>query len=163
MRLFLAMAAAGACVFLGWRSQRRLLTREETLGAWAAAFSRMEGAVLHTGDSLPELMRRGGGERIRALKELADRIGETPAAPVEELLRDLAWDESLTEEEKETGLECLSGLFSSTRDQQARALRDAREAWRRYVLSAREARERNGKMYLSLGWLAGAALFILIC
>ena len=163
VRLLMAMAAAGVCVYLGQRAGKRLSVREDTLDAWAGAFLRMEGAVLHLGDSLPELLRRGCGERLPALCVFADRIGETPGSSAEDMLRGFAWDACLTAEERETARECLAGLFATTRDQQARALQYAQAQWRRYLRSAREIRERNGKLYRTLGWLAGAALFILIC
>ena len=91
------------------------------------------------------------------------RMAETPAAPVETLLHDLPWNPLLTDTEKNTLLGCFTALFSPSLSQQGQALAKARESWQEYVSSCKQIRQKNARLYLNLGWLGGAALFILLC
>ena len=154
---------AGACAAMGRAAGGRLIIRERALNDWEGAFSRMEGAAAHLTDGLPALLRRGDGGRVPALNALADRLEERPAALPEELTESLPFEDCLTPAERDTARECLLGLFAPTRDQQLRALGYAREQWAHFRQTSREKREKNGKLYVTLGWLAGAALFILMC
>ena len=57
----------------------------------------------------------------------------------------------------------LSGLFAATAGPQKKALAQAQEKWRGFARAAREAADKNRRLYCSLGFLGGAALFILLC
>ena len=59
--------------------------------------------------------------------------------------------------------DALSGLFAATAGPQKKALAQAQEKWRGFARAAREAADKNRRLYCSLGFLGGAALFILLC
>ena len=155
--------AAAACVALGLWASRRLSRRETLLNAWEGALIRMEGAVTHSGAGLRDVLRSGGEDRLTELKELSRRMELQPAASPDALLSALPWDPLLTEAERDALLACLRGLFSPTLTQQAQAIAYARDQWAVFRRLSREALDRNGRLYVSLGWLSGAALFIFLC
>lgn len=159
----LALFGAGACVALGMGAANRLKQRETVLQAWDQALQRMDAAVNHSAAPLDEALRRGAAEEIPALLELRRRLKETPAASTEELLADLPWEESLSSIERDTLMDCLARLFSTSLQEQAQALAYARSQWTEYRKASRDAREKNSRLYTSLGWLGGAAVFILLC
>ena len=163
MRMGAAVLAAAACVALGAWAARRLARREDLLNAWDSALIRMEGAITHSGAGLRDVLKIGAGQQIPLLSELARRMEESPAAAPGELIAALPWDPLLTPPEKETLLQCLEGLFSPSLTQQAQAVAYAREQWSVFRRISREVREKNGRLYWHLGWLSGAALFILLC
>ena len=158
-----ALTAAGACAVLGMNASRNLTQREAVLTAWDGALSRMEGAVNHSGAGLMDVLKQGAAEENTVLHALIRRMLSSPAASPEALTNGLPWDEPLFSEERETLAACLRGLFSPTLAQQAQALSDARNQWTAYLRRCREKREKDGRLYVSLGWLGGAAAFILLC
>ena len=158
-----ALAAAGGCAALGMNASRKLAQREALLTRWDGALLRMEGAVTHSGAGLIDVLRQGAGEGNAVLEELIRRLLASPAASQETLTEALPWDELLSPAEQETLSACLRGLFSPTLTQQAQALAAARDQWAVLLRRCREKREQDGKLYVSLGWLAGAAAFILLC
>ena len=158
-----AVLAAGACAAAGHGASGRLEKREKLLRAWGEALSRMERAVERGGAALSAVLRRGAGEGVETLNRLADILDENPAQAPEAMLDRLAWDPLLTPREKETLADCLLELFSPDRETQLRALAEARSQWMIFCQSAREIREKNSRLYVSLGWLAGAGMFILLC
>ena len=158
-----ALAAAGSCAALGMSAARRLTRREALLIAWDGALLRMEGAVTHSGMGLTDVLRQGMGEGNAALEELIRRLSRTPAAAPEALTDGLPWDELLTAPERETLVACLRGLFCPTLEQQAQTIAAARSRWTALLGRCREKREKDGRLYASLGWLGGAAAFILLC
>ena len=161
--VIIALPAAGACVALGVLSARRLARREEMLAAWEGALIRLEGAVIHSGGGLRDALRRSAGKHTGILEELAQRMEEAPAAAPDALIGALAWDPLLTPPEREALSECLFSLFSPSPDGQARGIAYARDRWAAFRRAGREALEKNNRLYISLGWLGGAALFILMC
>ena len=158
-----AIPAAAACIILGGRAAGKLKERESLLAAWDASLQRMEGALTFGGAALPKVLEAGKAPALPELDELLRRMADTPAAPVEKLLDDLPWNPLLTDAEKNTLLCCFSTLFSPSLSQQSQALAHARESWQEYVSSCKQVRQKNARLYLSLGWLGGAALFILFC
>ncbi len=158
-----ALLAAGACAAAGCGASRRLEKREGLLRDWGEALSRMERAVERGGEALTETLRRGAGDRVETLNRLAVSIEANPAQAPEDALARLARDPLLTSREEETLADCLLMLFSPDRETQLRALSDARRQWAANCAAAREARQKNGRLYVSLGWLAGAGVFILLC
>ena len=85
------------------------------------------------------------------------------AAPPEALLKGLPWHPLLLPEEKDILLNALAGLFSSSLEGQAQALAYARAQWAVCRQAGRADREKNAGLYTALGWLGGAAAFILLC
>ena len=156
----LAILGAGACVALGLSAANRLNRREETLQAWENALLRMDAAITHSAASLSEVLHRGG---MPALLELRRRLEAMPAASTEALLSDLPWENALLPPELDTLQNCLSLLFSPSLQEQAQALAYARSQWTVYRKASREALDKNARLYASLGWLGGAAVFILLC
>jgi stage III sporulation protein AB len=163
MNGLLALTAAGACAVLGMNASRKLVQREALLAAWDGALWRMEGAVAHSGAGLMDVLKQGAAEENAVLNELIRRLLASPAASPEALTAALPWDEPLSPEEGETLRACLRGLFSPTLPQQAQALSAARSQWAEHLRRCREKQEKDGKLFVSLGWLAGAAAFILLC
>ena len=163
MNGLLALAAAGGCAAVGMGASRRLAKRCALLTAWDGALLRMEGAVTHSGAGLIDVLKQGAGEGNAALDELILRMRKSPAASPEALTDSLPWDELLSPDERETLSACLRGLFTPTLTQQAQALAAARDQWAVHLRRCREKREQDGKLYVSLGWLGGAAAFILLC
>ena len=162
MSVLPAMAAAGACVTLGMGASGRLAQREALLNTWDGALTRMEGAVTHSGAGLIDVLKKGAGEDCPVLAELSRRLAQAPAADPAALVKDLPWDGLLSPAERETLSACLLSLFAPTLTQQARAIAAAREEWAVFRRQCREKRDRDGKLYASLGWLGGAAAFILL-
>ena len=79
------------------------------------------------------------------------------------MLSNLPWEDSLSCSERDTLMDCLARLFSTSLQEQAQALAYARSQWTEYRKASRDAREKNSRLYTSLGWLGGAAVFILLC
>ena len=163
MNGLLALGAAGGCAALGMSASHNLARREALLAAWDGAMLRMEGAVAHNGAVLTDVLRQGAGENNAVLEELIRRLNQVPAASPEALTENLPWDELLSPGERETLSACLRGLFCPTLAQQAQAIASARDQWAVFLRRCREKRERDGRLYVSLGWLAGAAAFVLLC
>ena len=90
-------------------------------------------------------------------------LEEKPALSQGDWLSALAWDPLLTERETAALRDALSGLFAATAGPQKKALAQAQEKWRGFARAAREAADKNRRLYCSLGFLGGAALFILLC
>ncbi|MBR5110180.1 MAG: stage III sporulation protein AB [Clostridia bacterium] len=156
----LAAAGAGACVALGLGAANRLNRREETLQAWENALLRMEAAIALNDSPLSEALLRGN---MPALLELRRRLADTPAASPEELLSGLNWESVLLPQERDTLKNCLSMLFSPSLREQAQAIAYARSQWTLFRSACREARDKDARLYALLGWLGGAAVFILLC
>ena len=158
-----AVFAAAACVALGTWAARRLNVRESVLEEWASALKRMENALAFDGAALPQVLRAGADNHLPTLQALINRMEEAPAQSIDELLNDLPWDPLLTDSEKDVLNQCLKALFSPSPIQQSQALARAQEQWQEFLKSAKAVREKNGRLYVSLGWLGGAALFIFLC
>lgn len=159
----LAVLGAGACVALGRSAAERLNRRDALLQAWESALLHMEAAVNHSGAELKDVLRRGAEEENAVLSELLRRMEATPAASTDALLVALPWDSLLLPNEQDTLKNCLASLFSPSLQAQAQALSYALAQWAVYRSSFREARDKNARLYASLGWLGGAAVFILLC
>lgn len=163
MRMLPAILGACGCIALGMAAAARLSAREKQLNAWEAALQHMEGEIQRGGAGLPRLFREAGAGQLPLLHQAADRMEKAPALSPDALFSGLSWDPLLTETERETLEECLKGLFSPEPEAQLRSLCHAREQWAHFRQLSRECMERNTRLYTSLGWLAGAMVFILIC
>lgn len=160
----LALLGAGACVALGMSAANRLNRREAVLQAWESALLRMDAAVNHSAAPLNEVLRRGAADdNLPVLTELLSRLETLPASSASELLDRLPWEDTLLPAEKETINDSLTALFSPSLQTQSQALAYTQSQWRVYRQSCREARDKNARLYTSLGWLGGAAVFILLC
>lgn len=162
MNGWLAVLAGAACVGWGSGAARQLDGREKELRAWEEALSRLEGALAGGGEELPFLLRRGAGGQIFPLYALAEQLERDPARPAEALLSDFPADPLLTAEEKETLRACVRALFSPDLPAQARTVARCREDWAVFRRRAEEKKEKNARLYRNLGWLGGAAVFILL-
>ena len=158
-----ALLGAGACVALGMSAANRLNLREAGLQTWENALLRMDAAVNNSAAPLVEVLRRGAADNLPVLLELISRLETRPASSASELLDRLPWEDTLLPAEKETINDCLTALFSPSLQTQSQALAYAKSQWRMYRQSCREARDKNVRLYTSLGWLGGAAVFILLC
>ena len=159
----LALLGAGACVALGMSAANRLNRREAVLQTWESALLRMDAAVNNSAAPLEDVLRRGAADNLPVLLELISRLETRPASSASELLDRLPWEDTLLPAEKETINDCLTALFSPSLQTQSQALAYAKSQWRMYRQSCREARDKNVRLYTSLGWLGGAAVFILLC
>ena len=160
----LAVLGAVACVALGINAAGRLNRREAALRAWENALLRMDAAVNHSAAPLEEVLRRGAADdNLPVLTGLMQRLNTMPASSAAELLDGLPWEDTLLPPERGALNDCLTALFSPSLQTQSQALAYAQSQWRMYRQSCREAREKNVRLYTSLGWLGGAAVFILLC
>ena len=159
----LAVLGAISCVALGMSAANRLNRRDEALQTWEGTFLRMDAAVNHSAAALEEVLQKGAAEDLPVLKELIRRLETTPAASISDLLKDLPWDDTLLPTERDTIKDCLTSLFSPSLQTQSQALAYAQAQWWLYRQACREARDKNARLYTSLGWLGGAAMFILLC
>ena len=160
----LAVLGAGACVALGINAAGRLNRREAALRAWEKALLRMDAAVNHSAVPLEEVLRRGAADdNLPVLTGLMQRLNTMPASSAAELLDGLPWEDTLLPPELGTLKDCLSALFTPSLQTQSQALAYAQSECRMYRQSCCEAREKNARLYISLGWLGGAAVFILLC
>ncbi len=160
----LAVLGAVACVALGINAAGRLNRREAALRAWENALLRMDAAVNHSAAPLEEVLRRGAADdNLPVLTGLMQRLNTMPASSTDELLDGLPWEDTLLPPELGTLKDCLSSLFSPSLQTQSQALAYAQSECRMYRQSCCEAREKNARLYISLGWLGGAAVFILLC
>ena len=162
MHLVLAFLSAASCIALGALASRRLSARERAIGQWDAALQRME-AALDRGLDLPGLLRLGAGEQVDWLAQAADKLEAAPTLNEKTLLTLLPLPPLLTAAERQTLRDCLETLFSPSPEVLSQALAYTRAQWAHFRKISRDALESNGRLYCSLGWLAGAALFILIC
>ena len=158
-----AIFSAGACVALGMAAAERLKTREALIRRWEGALSRMDLAVRLGNAPLTEVLRRGAGEDVPELGELRSRLLSSPAQAPEAFLNGLSWHGLWTGAEKQALTECLAALFSPVPEEQTRALARVREELAAARLAARAKREKNARLCVALGWLSGAAAFILLC
>lgn len=163
MKMLPALLGACGCIALGMAAAARLSAREKQLNAWEAALQHMEGEIQRGGAGLPRLFREAGAGQLPPLEQAAEIMETEPALSPEAMLSGLSWDPFLTETERETLEECLKGLFSPEPEAQLRSIGRAREQWAHFRQLSRECMERNTRLYTSLGWLAGAMVFILIC
>lgn len=158
-----ALAVSGACVAAGQWASGYLRRREQALTDWADALGRMQAAASHRALTLGELLREGAGAGALTLPALLEQLEAAPAAEPEALMKRLPWHEALLPGEREALERCLTGLFSASLQEQAETLAWARERLEGARQACREKRERDGRLYRSLGWLGGAAVFILLC
>ena len=163
MQLIAAAMAAIACVALGTLAAGRLFERERLLNAWEDVLQRLEIRIQGGGEALPRLFRESARGTGISLEKAAEAWEKEPALPMEQWLEKLPWEPLLTFSERDILKKCLEGLMLPHAEQQLQALSFAREQWAMFRRIAREARENNSRLYMSLGWLAGAAAFILIC
>lgn len=158
----LALAAAFSCAALGTLASRRIGARWRLARAWMGALERMEAAA-RQGNPLGEVLRRGAGKEVPLLRQAAEALEAGPARAPAEWLAGLGWDALLLPEEKDALTECLSGLLTPEREGQLRALGRCESQWAETVRRCRAEWDQNGGLYRRLGWLSGAALFILMC
>ncbi len=162
MHLILAVLAAGLCGLIGILAAGRLQKRENSLMHWQEALVRMENAITHGQLPLPDVLM-AGGERVELLNDLAKHLQAEPVIGLMALWRSVEPDDLLTEPEWALLTGCMEGLSATSLEMQRTAVHYAREQWVQYLTAGRMARERNARLYQSLGWLCGAALFILLC
>ena len=124
----------------------------------------MDAAVNHSAAPLEDVLGRGAGDdNLPVLTALMQRMKSMPASSTSELLDGLPWEDTLLPPERGALNDCLTALFSPSLQTQSQALAYAQSQWRMYRQSCCEAREKNARLYISLGWLGGAAVFILLC
>lgn len=163
LHLLFACGAAAACVSIGFHFSRRLSRLVDALSQWDKALLALSGAIRYRRASALDALEAGAREEKETLpallKRMKERPGETPAA----LIRELPWHPLLPPEAVSALSDCLLSLFLPTLPQQEQGLALSRIPFDDCLSKAREAREKNARLYGSLGWLSGAALFILLC
>ena len=163
MRLLGAALAAAVCVSGGLLSARHLAARLRSLEGWERALMHMRCALETETAALPALLAAGATQGPAALSALKTLLDTAPAQEPSVLLASLPRDPLLTEAEIAALRACLRGLFAPTPASQLQALAYAQDQWTRFCQDARERQTRSGRLYPQLGWLAGAAVFILLC
>lgn len=160
MGWLMALTGAICCVALGWLAARGLRNREKSVQGWERAFLQMEGALKTGGVPLPGLLKAGN---LPCLDEGADLLARQPALSPQAWFSLLPRDPSLTDGEWAVVEDALLGLFSPSPLIQLQQLSYARQQWARFSALCRESAEKNIRLYQALGWLSGAAVFILMC
>ncbi len=163
MRFLGALLAAMACVGAGLLSSRHLQARLRTLESLEQALAQMRCALETGGAALPEILEAGAAQGAEAPKALKTLLSAAPAQSPQALLDRLPLNPHLTAAEEATIRQCLFALFSPVPAAQAQALRYAQAKWTLFCQAAREQQQKNGRLFQQLGWLAGAAVFILLC
>lgn len=163
MRFLGALLAAMACVGAGLLSARQLQARLRALESWERALAQMRCALETGGAALPEMLEAGAVQGPEALKALKMLLATAPAQSPQALLDRLPPNPHLTAAEEASLRQCLSALFAPVPAAQTQALRYAQAKWTLFCQAARERQQKNGRLFQQLGWLAGAAVFILLC
>lgn len=161
-RAFFALTAAALCAGKGLKERNRLCRREETLSWWLSALRRLHEAFSLRGASIPQALLFSSGGEDNPLSQLAKALSEAPSSDVQGMIGGLSFDPLLSMEEVSALKGCLLSLFSPELSCQASAASRAAGQFEEYLNLAAEKRGRLGKTYTSLGFLAGAALFILL-
>lgn len=159
MTWMLAVFSCFSCVLAGHWAARRVMLRLNAAQAWDDALRRMENAV-ETGATVTEALRSG---RTPFLDRAAEALRLSPAQTTDAWLAALPWEEMLTARERDVLSACLRGLFAASREEQRRALDHGLLLWQDTLRACRDKKEACGGLYRRLGWLSGAALFILMC
>lgn len=161
MRLILACTCAVCCAGLGVFSALRLDRRAAVTRVWANALRRMESAAAHLSLPLEDLLRYGAGDEVPALSRMADALSARPQMGAGALIPDRP-PEMAPSEWREID-RCLSALDGENRLLQLEALRQARLFLTPLCRKAAADASRLKKARLAVGFLSGAALFILLC
>lgn len=161
MRPLFAFLSLIACGALGMLSSRSVSRRMEAAAQWNAALGRMEAAAAR-GNSLMDILLAGADGEENGLAKSAAYLREHPAASREEWLSVFPWDSLLRPKETAILRTGLSALFSPSRDEQAQGLLEARNQWRKVLADCEKDGQSRCRLYRQLGWLGGAALFILM-
>ncbi len=160
MQMILALTASVACAALGTLYSRRLRDRDTLVRRWGEALESMESAVLRGCDLVQVLL---SFRESVFLKQAAARLDACPTESPAEWAAALPWEEGLLPRERETLAQCLRGLTAPNQDMQLLSLRSARRQWQDVMKESRRAKDAWGTLAVKLGWLSGAALFILMC
>lgn len=155
-----ALIGALCCIMLGRKAAVTIREREKCLDQWHQAMIRMESTIEGGGLPLPGLLEAGG---IPWLAQAAKLLRENPALSPAEMLAAFPPEAHFTLPEREVIDDLIIGLFSPDRQRQLQAVRHGEEQWRYFLQRYRMKAEKNIRLYQSLGWLSGAAAFILLC
>lgn len=161
MNWFFALAPAAACVLAGQGGAMRLQKRVKLLECWDAALARLESAAVDAGLGSADALGRCVQKDTPQLSQLLALMEAQPASSPESWLSSLSWEEPLSSREKEILAGFFLSFLSPFPEAQSRGMGYARQRWREALGDAQKAREANARLYRSLGWLSGAALFIL--
>ena len=162
LRIVFALGAAAACAALGGRAAGRLARRAQALSQWDKALRLIAGAVQYRRATALEAVRQGTGAEKTTLPALAERMRADPGKTPEALVQNLPWHAQADQETRQAVSAFLLALFLPTLPQQEQAMRLAKVPFDRLLKDARNAKEKYGRLAVSLGWLAGAAVFILL-
>ena len=160
MRMIPAFVGAICCIALGMIAGKRIRDRENCLSEWEKALMHMEGALQTGGMAVPELMAAGN---MPFLVRAAEQLKKNPSMTAGQLFALLPADVPLTHPERDVISALFAGIFAPDRERQLQSVLYARQQMARYAGIYREGAEKNIRLYQSLGWLSGAAAFILMC
>lgn len=156
----IALLGAGCCILLGGRQARQAGERAALLEQWNGALMRMACALEAGGHTLHQLLEAGDMPFLQAGAQL---LQDQPTLSPAQWLDRLPWDPHLTPAERAVLQDGLQGLFHPLPARQQQEMEYARKLFAPLVKRAREGAEKNMGLYRALGWLSGAAVFILIC
>lgn len=160
MGWLMGLVGAGCCMALGLQQAGRAEKRGDDMESWERAMLKMAGAIEAGGRGLPEILE---ASEIPQLQAGAQLLRQQPALSPEQWAEHLPRDEWLKPAEWALLRQGLMGLFAPLPAQQLREMAYARKRFTPLSAQAREEAGRRGKLYRALGWLGGAAVFILIC
>ena len=161
MRAVFAFLCLIACGAIGTLSGSRVSRRLSAAARWDGILYRMEASAAR-GHPIAEILLSAAEKEDQALLQSARLLQKTPAISQEAWLAAFMWDDLLTPKERSILRGGLAALFSPSREEQTKGLREARRQWNTVLSACEKDGQRLGRLYRQLGWLGGAALFILM-
>lgn len=154
----LAALSAAACAGLGAWAGLRLARRDVRLRRWQQALLSVRAACAYA-RMPPARAVLAGAAHIPQLKTLSERM-ESGDAALADPLCGLARDTLLTPAERAVLLSCWEALLRGDALEQQQAFDYALARFEAFCACAERARERNARLYVTLGCLGGACIFL---
>lgn len=156
----MAVAGALACAALGMLMGTRLSRRCARLRNWQQALFIIRAQCVYARAPLWQALKAGGAY-VDALTAIAQSVESKGADPFA-LFGNLRRDALLTSEEWAVLASCMQALAHGGAAEQDLALTYASERFRGFCESAQAKRDRDTRLFISLGWLGGACVFLLL-
>ena len=149
-----------ACGLLGLYAAHRLRARSACLRAWQRALGAMYAACAYARADCAQILRAGAYD-MPALLPIA-RAVEVSGADAGQLFAGQTRKTMLRAEERTVLLSVLRALSSGTREEIGAAITYALERFRQFCADSDRRRDADARMYLALGVLSGACVFLIL-
>lgn len=163
-----ALGAGVACALIGYMASRTLTMRVTNITQWLAALKRIETSLKGAGLSIMRVLEAGMAKDSptvsNRLKETVEQMKLHPPWTVEQAWMEASKTKLSGERDAEKAIldQCFRDIGLGTIDQRQQGLSLAMERLALLNTEAREEERRNGRLYKSLGWLAGLALVLML-